>query len=357
MSIRRMEEKLKSHLLFAYNNISLQEDAIIDQELVTEISRHLELLNKYASVTLVLNTRGGNLASGYKIIRLLKEKYSNLNVVIMERCGSTGTFMALAADNLYATPHAMISPTEPQMDTYDGTNSSVSTAVIRNYLKHASEHPGAIAQLDAITFGNYYSTISYFKHLCYNTYDKDRAEKIIKYMLEEVESHQLPLCESDFEKMGILVLKIPSTIADDLFLEHQKIINYLNKKTKTYTRHTIVRSGVKTSVFEKRYDQNKNKIAEGYFMIEEDDFMKNTPVTQNGRVADIMAEEKRASNQPQVYADAAAHHDSYNDSRYHDEYHDRYDDYGDSSTYHDQYEDSIQLDTPKVKRKTTNEVQ
>ncbi len=135
MSLKKIEEELSSHLLFVYNNTSLQEDAVIDPELVTEVSKHIPDLNEYGSVTLVLHTRGGNLASGYKIINLLKEKYSNVDVIIIERCGSTGTFMALAADNLYVTSHAMITPTEPQMAVYDGYDSNVSIAVIISSLR------------------------------------------------------------------------------------------------------------------------------------------------------------------------------------------------------------------------------
>ena len=66
----------------------------------------------------------------------------------------------------------------------------------------------------------------------------------------------------------------------------------LNNKTKEHTRHTIVRSDAKTSVFEKRYDQNKNKVAEGYFIIEEDKIMSQKKPVKNARVQDIIAEEQ-----------------------------------------------------------------
>lgn len=346
MSIKEVEAQLNSHLLFLYNNMH-QEDAIIDPSIVTEISNHITSLNDYNSITLVINTRGGNLASGYKIIELLKEKYPNFNVVVIERCASTGTFIALAADKLYITPHALISPTEPQMDIYDMNYSNVSVAVIRNFLEHYQEHNQSTAKLDPITLGNYYSTISYFKHLCYNTYEKDKAEKIISFMLEKVNSHQQPLSKKDFEQMGVTLGELEEEIKNFIESEHQKIIQYLSEKTRNYTRHTIIKSSAKTSVFEKRYDQNKNKIAEGYFVIEEEKNMTNVPM-KNARVQDIMREEEVTSQLTPEYADAAAHHDSYNDSRYHDNYSDRYDDYGDNSTYHDEYEDSALIEKPKT---------
>lgn len=346
MSIKEIERQINSHLLFVYNNLH-QEDAIIEPSLITEISNHISTLNDYNSITLVINTRGGNLATGYKIIELLKGKYQDFNVIVVERCASTGTFIALAADKLYITPQALISPTEPQMDIFDMNYSNVSVSVIRNFLENHQEHDQAVAKLDPITLGNYYSTISYFKHLCYNTYDKDKAEKIIRFMLEKVNSHQQPLTKKDFKEMGITIDELSDEIRNFIEQEHQKLIQCIHQKTKNYTRHTVVKSNAKTSVFEKRYDQNKNKIAEGYFVIEEDKDMANIP-TKNSRVQDIMKEETVTSQPAHEYADAAAHHDSYNDSCYHDNYFDGYDDYGDSSTYHDEYGDSALFGEQKV---------
>ena len=355
MTLEKLEEKLNSHIIFIYNNIALQDSAIIDNQMVTEIEKSIKNLNKYNSITFVLNTRGGNLASGYKIISMLKEKYKELNAIVLERCGSTGTFMLLAADKIYTTPSAMITPTEPQMQIYDGSGESVSTAVIRNYIE--SNMPSEkIKKLDAITYGNYLSTILYFKNLCYNIFTEDKAERIINFMLREVNSHQQPLIKKDFKKMGIELLPIPEHIIDCLETEHQKIKDFLDDKTNGHIRHTIIRNSQGTTSYEKRYNQDKHKVAEGYFIIEEEKFMKKQN-KQNARVADIIKEVDIEKQMPVDYQDAtAAHWDSYNDSHYHDNYDDRYDDYGDNSIYHDCYKDSVLVDTPKAKVKSRFEV-
>ena len=283
---------------------------------------------------------------------MLKEKYKELNAIVLERCGSTGTFMLLAADNIYAVPSAMITPTEPQMKLYDGSEENVSTAVIRNYIE--SNMPSEkIKKLDAITYGNYLSTILYFKNLCYNIFTEDKAEKIINFMLQEVNSHQQPLIKKDFKKMGIELQPLPEDIIDCLEKEHRKILEFLEDKTNGHIRHTILMTNNSTTSYEKRYDKDKHKVAEGYFIIKEDEFMKK----QNARVRDIIKEVDAEKLTPVDYQDAtAAHWDSYSDSRYHDNYDDKYDDYGDNSIYHDCYKDSVLVDTPKAKVKSRFEV-
>lgn len=353
MTLQELEEQTSSHFLFIYNNINLQESAIIDPDMVEIVEKQLQQMNQYKALTLVLNTRGGNLASGYKIINMIKEKFPRLDVIILGRCGSTGTFMALAADSLYVSRSALITPTEPQMDTCDGTSQNISTSVIRNFLENSKRYSQSVEKLNPITYGNYYATISYFKDLCYNTYDETRAQKIIEFMLNQVNSHQMPLNREDFRRIGIELLDIPSEMMPFLEDQHHRMIEYLNSKTTKNKRHTLIRNSQKTYVYEKKYDNDKHKIAEGYFAIEEEGFMEKSKNQANGRIADIMTEGVNTS--PSTYKDAYSdkHWDSYNDSRYHDYGdHSKYYDYGDNSTYHDHYIDGLQMDEPKVKTKS-----
>lgn len=342
--IKYLEEKTNSHFLFIYNNLD-EKDAIIDPNMVSEISKSIKDMNEYDSITLVLHTRGGNLASGYKIIEILKEKFKEINGIVIDRCGSTGTFMLLASDNIYSTNYSIITPTEPQLETYEEGNNIVSSSVIRNYL-NSKDGLGKVEKLNPLTLGNYLATISYFKKLCYNTFKQDRVHNIIDFMLNKVDSHQTPLSKKDFEEMSIQLKDIP----DDLYLilinEHNKIINYFKKDNRNKP-YSIIHSKNNTSVYEKRYNEKRHKVAEGYFIIEEDFFMGS--LKENGRVQDIL-EEKKVENT--TYQDAATSHwDSYSDSRYHDNYNDRYDDYGDNSYYHDEYRDAcLEKETPVVKK-------
>ena len=355
MTLKELEERLSSHFLFIYNNLNEQENAIIDPDMLPEISNKIKNMNNYDSITIVLNTRGGNLASGYKIINMIKEKFSKVDVFVIGRCGSTGTFMALAADNLYTSNYAMITPTEPQMEICDGTNQSISISIVREFLDNISKYPECIRSLDPITFGNYCATISYFKNLCYNTYDKDKARKITEFMLNRVNSHQYPLNKSDFKEMGITLLDIPKEIELFIELEHNQIVKFLADRSTTSIRYTVIRSKEETTVYEKKYSKDKSKIAEGYFIIKEEEFMKKT-VEKNGRVTDIMSESEKSTKET-TYKDAYSdrHWDSYNDSYYHDKYNDRYADYGDNSMYHDSYRDGAVVDKPKVMIKNPQE--
>ena len=156
----------------------------------------------------------------------------------------------------------MITPSEPQI-TID--NKSYSTSVVRNYLKENNS-------LDPIIYGNYLSIINYYKKLCKESYKN--SEKIINYMLKEVDSHQYPLKNEDFKKMDIEVDKLPEDLEKILLDKHNKILNYLKDKTNLENRFTLIESSNKILVRKKIYDNNKKLINFDYFKIEESEYEK-----------------------------------------------------------------------------------
>ena len=284
--LKNIEQERKENYIFFYTNLR-EEDAIIEPSQINILYSIIkDLEKKYDTVNIIINTNGGNLATGHKISKLLRECFKKVNFIVIDRCSSTGTFLALSGDEIILSKTAIITPTEPQMETLNENSMSISTSIIRNYLTNINESKEYVEKLDALTFANYYSTILYFKDLCYNTYNKDKAERIIDYMLNKVNSHQIPLTKKDLESLGIKISEIDDELYNRLIKIHEMLTNYLNDE----------------ATFDKSY---KKLLDSG------------------------------------VLEDATIHWDSYNDSHYHDRYDDRYGDYGDNSIYHDRYRDSM----------------
>ncbi len=323
--LKNIEQERKENYIFFYTNLR-EEDAIIEPSQINILYSIIkDLEKKYDTVNIIINTNGGNLATGHKISKLLRECFKKVNFIVIDRCSSTGTFLALSGDEIILSKTAIITPTEPQMETLNENSMSISTSIIRNYLTNINESKEYVEKLDALTFANYYSTILYFKDLCYNTYNKDKAERIIDYMLNKVNSHQIPLTKKDLESLGIKISEIDDELYNRLIKIHEMLTNYLNDEA-TFDKHlSIILSGNRCISYEKKYNKERKKIAEGYYNVEEDKIMKN--------------QGKKKENG--VLKDATSHWDSYNDSHYHDRYDDRYGDYGDNSIYHDRYRDSM----------------
>ena len=195
-------------------------------------------------------------------LEIIKEKFKNIEGIVLGRCSSTGTFILLGTDKIYVGPYSMITPSEPQI-TID--NKSYSTSIIRNYLKENNS-------LDPIIYGNYLSIINYYKKLCKESYQD--SEKIINYMLKEVNSHQYPLNKKDFKKMNIEVDRLDEDIERLLLQRHHKILNYLKDKTNLENRFTLIETSNKILVRKKIYDKNKTLINFDYNIIEESEYEK-----------------------------------------------------------------------------------
>lgn len=259
--LKDLEEKLQAHILLIYNNPE-EDDSIIDYYILKPLYEQLKELNKYNKLILLIETKGGNLAVGSKILEIIKEKFKIIEGIVLGRCSSTGTFILLGTNKIYVGPYSMITPSEPQI-TID--NKSYSTSVVRNYLKEKNS-------LDPIIYGNYISIINYYKKLCKESYKN--SEKIINYMLKEVDSHQYPLNNEDFKKMDIEVDKLPEDLEKILLDKHNKILNYLKDKTNLENRFTLIESSNKILVRKKIYDNNKKLKKFDYFKIEESEYEK-----------------------------------------------------------------------------------
>lgn len=332
MRIIDLEKLLNSHLLFIYTNDNL--NASIEPSMIEEIYKQLETMDKYNKITLVINSNGGNLATGYKILSLIKEKYSSVDTVCIEKAASTATFMLLFGENIYISPYALITPTEPQLQ-FD--NNIISVNDITRYTQKYG-----ITNIDQILLASYMSKIEYFKQLCNNTYNSEEAKKIIDFMLNHVNSHQYPMSISDLRSMKQNVSILSTNILEYLEIIHENIKKEFDEDIAYRKKYILIKNFCCTSTYEIVYNELKEKVSEGYNRKGEE-FMK----AKNIRIEKIKREienEQAAAN----YDDA--HWDSYNDSLYHDTYSDVYDDYGDASLYHDTYRDAfLEKDTrPKL---------
>lgn len=381
------------NIIFIINNPDVPEKACINSSLLSEVAKHIDQMSSNKKLMLVINTYGGNLACGFKIINMLKEKSSSITSFVFDNCGSTGTFMILASNDLYITAGAKITPTEPQMkDPITGEDISIS--VIRNYLEESSKHEGTVEKLNPITLGTYYSIIKNFRHYCDITFG-EKSNNIYNFMINEINSHQRPLIKEELERLGLHVKNyndnshITGLPMDCIKKTYDQIMEMFKANTKTNQTITVILSNKGESIYKIDYDKDKKKLFEGFifkdlknlmlnsyyteeFAVEnkkgDDDEMAN--IKQKGELKmeggaakrettsriedvliDISAERKKKGTGENPIAYSDAHWDSYSDSNYHDNYNDRYDDYGDNSYYHDEYRDGFAAPAPEEKPK------
>ena len=256
MSIDEYEQKYHKHLIFLYNNLRFGEDSIIDNEEVEELYKMFEKLNNYDKINLVVETGGGNLAAGTRLVYILKQLYNKYEVTILNRCNSTGTLIALGASQISVLPKSLITPCEPLMEYND---SNISTSIIRNYLENVNN---LSCQDNMIVLGSYYAKINYFKDLCNSIFDSKKAEIIYSYMLNKINSHQFPISLEELNKIHGNVTMIDKYLQSFYLKEDEEIRNLFDTIENDDSKEkklTIIRSKVKTRAYCKSYNKVDNK--------------------------------------------------------------------------------------------------
>ncbi len=267
MNIGDMEKLIHAHIVYFYNNIALGDKSIIDNEAVENLYNKLLDLNEYDTLNLVLETSGGNLAAGTRLIHIIRKLYRQFYVTVLNRVNSTGSLIALASDKLYLTPKTLITPFEPQMDL---NNEKISVSCIRNIINNVSEDY-LYNNLDLITLGKYYASINYFKDLMHSIFSDRQSELMIEYMLNQVNSHQYPITINELKSILNVDLElINNGLLIHYLREEQKIKKLFNddKNTDTIKSYsTIIKDKNSVLAYTKCYkirDDGYKKVYQGY---------------------------------------------------------------------------------------------
>lgn len=266
--ISEEEKKINRDILFIYNNVKVGEESVIDSDLVERVYDMLERAKIYSQLRIVLNTMGGNIAAGARLVNIINDVYDSYDTVVMNRCGSTGTLIALGGSKIWCTPKTLITPSEPQMLLT--SNKRVSVSLIRNIIENYKVIKKFNLSLNSIDLGNYYSTINNYKDLCKQIYGDLKGKEISSFMLEQVNSHNYPLSKEDLIKCRVEV--------DSIDEESKQFYKYyyddIVKKQGLFfdsndfeERNTILKSRNETMVYKKVYDKETKKLKkEGYFI-------------------------------------------------------------------------------------------
>lgn len=119
-------------ILKAIRNISLKHSAdvyifsgrIIDDSADKLINEIRETDDKMENCVVILTTNGGDPDAGYRMIRSIKNHYKKFILYVFGFCKSTGTLIAVGADEIYMGELAEFGPLDIQMPGGDDGNTS-----------------------------------------------------------------------------------------------------------------------------------------------------------------------------------------------------------------------------------------
>lgn len=115
--IKAVEAARKSRVLVAFFGDRGNLETRVAPDVVPLVARHLRNIGKQPRIDLFLYTLGGDVLAGYRIVSLLREYCTErFSVIVPFRCQSTGTLVALGADEIFMLPEGQLSPVDPSIN-------------------------------------------------------------------------------------------------------------------------------------------------------------------------------------------------------------------------------------------------
>ena len=183
-------------------------------------------------LTLIMHTRGGNTASAWQIVNLLRTFCDDLEVIVPVRAHSAGTLICLGANRVLMTKQASLGPIDPSLTDPLGPlipgapphqRAPVSVEAVQGFLDVVMDQlkvgdAAALAhvwnslseKIHPLVLGQIFRTRSQIRTLAkrllnYQQLDDAKKEEIISFLCSESGSHDHTINRREARAMGLAV--------------------------------------------------------------------------------------------------------------------------------------------------------
>ena len=111
--IRQIEHDTGSRILVYFTGDQPTFETKIGNDAIPLFYEHLEKIKSQEKITLMLYTNGGITNAGFAIVNLIREYCDKFNIIVPFKCHSTGTLIALGADEILMSKVGQLSPIDP----------------------------------------------------------------------------------------------------------------------------------------------------------------------------------------------------------------------------------------------------
>ena len=201
---------------------------------------HLDTLWPTERLTLILHTKGGNTASAWQLVNLLRTFCDELEIIVIRRALSAGTLICLGANKILMTKQATLGPIDPSLSgplnpQVPGTphRAPVSVEAVQGYLDVAQKElgindasalasiwNGLAAHIHPLVLGQIFRSRQQIRSLAtrlleHQQIELEKAKKIVSFLCSESGSHDHALNRREARELG-LTIENPSQDLYDL---------------------------------------------------------------------------------------------------------------------------------------------
>ncbi|RKY79147.1 hypothetical protein DRQ15_02040 [candidate division KSB1 bacterium] len=165
-----------------------------------EVLRAIHLTDPEVPLDIVLHTPGGLVLASLQIARAINKHKGKVTVYVPHYAMSGGTLIALAADEIVMSEHAVLGPVDPQLGEYPAA--SLLTVVEK---KPAAEIDDRTLILADVAEKAIYQVKDSVKELLSKNYSPEKAEELSQLLSQGTWTHDHPITFDEARQLGLHV--------------------------------------------------------------------------------------------------------------------------------------------------------
>ena len=232
----------------------------VADDIIPIFAKHLEKIGKQNKISLFLYTRGGDMITPIRLIKLIRSYANEVEMLIPYRAHSAGTLISIGADKIVMGRLGELSPVDPStghpFNPENPANPSqkmeISVEDLNSYFLLAKEKAGVkddqmvnifedlTAKIHPLSLGNAYRATRMAKQIVgklllmhFNKdHDKETIEKITNEITGDICIHGYPITRDEAESLGLKMIEPEQNMESLMWELYEKYAERMELKKK-----------------------------------------------------------------------------------------------------------------------------
>jgi ClpP class serine protease len=184
-----------------------------------EILRAIHMTDENVPLDLVLHTPGGLVLAALQIAHAIRDRKAKVTVFVPHYAMSGGTLIALAADEIVMSRHAVLGPVDPQLGELPAA--SLLKVVEQKPLSEIDDKTLVMVDLGRKAIAQLKAAV---KELLAHTMKDDRAEALAQKLATGTWTHDYPITAKEAKTLGLAVsTDMPEAVMELMSLYPQPV--------------------------------------------------------------------------------------------------------------------------------------
>ena len=180
----------------------------IDVNDAENVMRACEMTDPEVPLDLVLHTPGGLVLASLQIARAVRNHKGKVTVFVPHYAMSGGTLIALAADEIVMSPHAVLGPVDPQLGQYSAA--SLLKVVAKKPIAEIEDQTLILADVAEKAINQVRDSV---KDLLTRSQPPEKVEELASLLSTGTWTHDYPITFEEAQRLG---LKVRSDMPPDV---------------------------------------------------------------------------------------------------------------------------------------------